>query len=542
MKAPKPKATKVPAHASKIPAGTPQNKSLMERRKTKGGATPMGGVGAIDPALRMQQKMPPPNTPPTTKNILERYKDAPPSLIIHLHQQHFRFEQQDGNFQYNSPMKSILEHIRLETIPPDCVEVFRDARIRFYEGCLIVQIKDHRPLKHTPQLNIQAPAPPPSNEHITPSPHINASQPPQRPASSTGPERTYTTVLHPTAESLWADMCLMSDYTDPRVNDDFSLRMESLVLLATSPPLHLDPLPHPSALPSLLKSILPLAPPPPTRKKRTSHALQDEEAEREEEERLMLIMDEKYGVGAASGGGRSGKGKKREFQPAFGRMAFVEAWRKKQKARIASTQAGRPNTAAAQAQAQAANAAQAGGQGQGVGQAAAAAQAAQAAQIQAQIAQQQAQAQAQAQVQAQAQAQAHLAAQQGGTPLHLPGQPAAGVPGVPVVAGPGTPGTALSAQEAARAHQAAIARARANMGQPIPGAGPGVGVGASAAQAQGALANMTIQQLQDVVAVQRSRGIPIPPAIQARLNAALQAQAQVQAAQAAGLGVVKREG
>jgi hypothetical protein len=53
----------------------------------------------------------------STTNILAKYKDAAPSLIIHLHPTHFRFDQQvyhplkpvltpkDGVFSYNSPMK-----------------------------------------------------------------------------------------------------------------------------------------------------------------------------------------------------------------------------------------------------------------------------------------------------------------------------------------------------------------------------------------------------------------------------------------------------
>jgi hypothetical protein len=41
----------------------------------------------------------------STTNILAKYKDQVPSLIIHLHPTHFRFDQQDGVFSYNSPMK-----------------------------------------------------------------------------------------------------------------------------------------------------------------------------------------------------------------------------------------------------------------------------------------------------------------------------------------------------------------------------------------------------------------------------------------------------
>jgi transcription factor SPT20 len=62
--------------------------------------------------------------------------------MIHLHPTHFRFDQQEGSFSYKSPMKMVLEHIRSGTIPHDLIEYFTD--VPFYEGCMIVQIYDHK--------------------------------------------------------------------------------------------------------------------------------------------------------------------------------------------------------------------------------------------------------------------------------------------------------------------------------------------------------------------------------------------------------------
>ena len=76
--------------------------------------------------------------------ILRKYKGASPSLTIHLHPTLFRFDQQDGNFSYNSPMKFILEHLKDQTIPHDMIEELNQTGVKFYEGCLIVQVKDHR--------------------------------------------------------------------------------------------------------------------------------------------------------------------------------------------------------------------------------------------------------------------------------------------------------------------------------------------------------------------------------------------------------------
>ena len=70
----------------------------------------------------------------TTPYILKKYSKSPPSLIVHLHPTHFRFEQQDGSFAYNSEMKVIIEHIRAGTVPHDLMEELLRSGVRFYEG------------------------------------------------------------------------------------------------------------------------------------------------------------------------------------------------------------------------------------------------------------------------------------------------------------------------------------------------------------------------------------------------------------------------
>lgn len=70
----------------------------------------------------------------TTSYILKKFSKCPPSLIVHLHPTHFRFEQQDGSFPYNSEMKVIIEHIRAGTVPHDMMEELLRANVRFYEG------------------------------------------------------------------------------------------------------------------------------------------------------------------------------------------------------------------------------------------------------------------------------------------------------------------------------------------------------------------------------------------------------------------------
>ncbi|KAF3927022.1 hypothetical protein ABW21_db0203375 [Orbilia brochopaga] len=173
----------------------------------------------------------------TTQYILDKYKDKPPSLTLHMHPTHFRFDQQDGTFNYNSAMKSILEYIAQEIIPADAVEVFRDARLPFYEGRLIVHIHDHR----TSAKDVEGGNVKPKNdklfslnkwnEHLTPSPFVpypeeklpevkkepttngnmrpmEAEKGASKPLEET--RRIFKTVLHPTPASLHAEICLLA--------------------------------------------------------------------------------------------------------------------------------------------------------------------------------------------------------------------------------------------------------------------------------------------------------------------------------------------
>jgi transcription factor SPT20 len=112
--------------------------------------------------------------------ILKRYRGCPPSLILHLHPTHFRFDQQEGSFSYKSPMRILIEHLKLRTIPHDLVEFFYESNIPFYEGCMIVQVYDHKSTASS-QASNQVNAGPGRavpfsihnyNQHLTPSPWV----------------------------------------------------------------------------------------------------------------------------------------------------------------------------------------------------------------------------------------------------------------------------------------------------------------------------------------------------------------------------------
>ncbi|KAJ5819065.1 hypothetical protein N7474_004656 [Penicillium riverlandense] len=194
----------------------------------------------------------------TTPYILKKYAKCPPSLIVHLHLTHFRFEQQDGSFPYNSEMKIIIEHIRAGTVPYDMIEELLRAGVRFYEGCLIVRVVDHKSVSAQARKSSASPSngnnAPFSlhnyNEHVTPSAYVpypkqnqlatdgaksadtaNQAQPngdvseqaesqtqkvePSQKASAPKP-RIFTTVLHPTPRTLQAELTLLVTTPDPK--------------------------------------------------------------------------------------------------------------------------------------------------------------------------------------------------------------------------------------------------------------------------------------------------------------------------------------
>ncbi|EEQ28538.1 conserved hypothetical protein, partial [Microsporum canis CBS 113480] len=328
----------------------------------------------------------------TTSYILKKFAKFPPSLTMHLHPTHFRFDKQDGSFPYNSEMKVVIEHLKDGTVPHDMMEELIMGNVRFYDGCLIVQVIDHRSPSAEPTPVTKASTgqklTPFSihnyNEHMTPSSYvpypkqnqatassqpITGDQPPQAAKSpdsteapdtnkskgkqppagevtnavTTGP-KVFTTVLHPTPRSLQAELTLLSTIPDTRAqqrrqSQGFSTsrtststsltqpstplsavapplerghpakrqkmlvepyelpEVESKLILATAPPLYLDPVDSLEASQNLLKLLeSPLhchKPPSPKTRRRTVAELAADEALAAAEERFMLIMDER---------------------------------------------------------------------------------------------------------------------------------------------------------------------------------------------------------------------------------------------------------
>ncbi|BAE56018.1 Spt20 family-domain-containing protein [Aspergillus flavus] len=230
-------------------------------------AKPLARTLSTDNERRLGKKCPEPYAVSlpvkTTSHILKKYGKCPPSLILHLHPTHFRFEQQDGSFPYNSEMKVIIEHIRAGTVPHDMIEELLRANVRFYEGCLIVRVVDHKSVSAQARKST-APSTNDSNtpfsihnynEHVTPSAYVpypkqnqltsekptskeaetqsdtnangehasDSQEQPEKSESSssqhkqTPPKpRVFTTVLHPTPHSLRAELALLATTPDPK--------------------------------------------------------------------------------------------------------------------------------------------------------------------------------------------------------------------------------------------------------------------------------------------------------------------------------------
>jgi len=223
----------------------------------------------------------------TQSYILKRHRNKPPSLIIHLHPTNFRFDTQDGSFSYNSPMKFVLEHLKSQTIPHDMIEELTAAGTRFYEGCLIVQVQDHRSKSGPPSGSANSGQDGnnvPSSIHnysqyLTPSPYRPYPQKPNRNATrdagngsvdqgeSSEPKdkesskpNIFHVVLFPTPLSIHEEVVIQANTVDPRSNS----RKQSTAVPRTPASATIPPIPS-SAIPPT-----PSAPGPPAKKQKMS--------------------------------------------------------------------------------------------------------------------------------------------------------------------------------------------------------------------------------------------------------------------------------
>lgn len=87
-----------------------------------------------------------------SKQIRRRHhSDA--SLTLHLHPNHCRFEHQNGVFLYDSPIKGLLESIKDARLPVELLDLLDATAVKYYEGCLVVEVVDHRGVIETDGIN-----------------------------------------------------------------------------------------------------------------------------------------------------------------------------------------------------------------------------------------------------------------------------------------------------------------------------------------------------------------------------------------------------
>ncbi|KIJ55209.1 hypothetical protein M422DRAFT_239837 [Sphaerobolus stellatus SS14] len=168
------------------------------------------------------------NQPNFSHKLLERHKNSPPSFTINLYDDHWTLNKGPSKFLYTQPVSNLLDEVRALRIPVDFIEIFDMAGVPYYEGCMIVEKTDHRKQKQ--------PQPQPQTQ---PQPQQAQNQNQDQSA----PE-TVRLVLHPNAETLYADLCLLNAKLGNKLTDMEAIELESKILTATLPPLHLDPDPN----------------------------------------------------------------------------------------------------------------------------------------------------------------------------------------------------------------------------------------------------------------------------------------------------------
>ncbi|KAJ2719588.1 Transcription factor spt20, partial [Coemansia sp. Benny D115] len=281
--------------------------------------------------------------------FIARYDGAPPSLIMHLFDSHFRFDGQEGVFLYNGPMRFFFDALNEGKIPVDLVDVLALINCRYYEGCLIVEIYDHRRPTMEPKtkklrvselltssifgnsqtsgaarLSEMSPSPMATPAHVIPEPGsvalqnggvqlisedtlIDGSQ-------ESGHIKVYKKVMRPTSETFNLDIYLTCDRNRLRLSQEDMLEIESMILLSIEEPLDLEPDFQVSRISNAIRYIEYGHLLPHKQRKYNSAEIEAEQAEREEKLKLLNLMDDR---------------KTREFQPSFNRVSQVNEWRHK---------------------------------------------------------------------------------------------------------------------------------------------------------------------------------------------------------------------
>ncbi|KAI0048784.1 hypothetical protein FA95DRAFT_1490339 [Auriscalpium vulgare] len=197
-----------------------------------------------------------------SNELLDKYALAAASLTLQLYPDYWTLNQ-GSKFLYNSPAAAIFEDIRAYRIPVDLLELFDAAKVPFYEGCMIVDLQDHR---------------------------VHKAKDKRAPDDSKSYECSRI-LLRPNTESLWADLCLLNQKAGSKWTDQEALDVEARILMATSPPLCLDPDPHLGRVAnSMFRVSAPRTPAALRPRKRKAAAMEFSEADEREQARRAKIL------------------------------------------------------------------------------------------------------------------------------------------------------------------------------------------------------------------------------------------------------------
>ncbi|KAJ2825410.1 Transcription factor spt20, partial [Coemansia sp. 'formosensis'] len=284
------------------------------------------------------------------RHFLERFKDEAPSMILHMFDSHFRFEGQEGVFLYNAAMRFFFDAMNDGKIPVELVDVLSELNCRYYEGRLIVEVRDNRrptqetkPTKrHTSDLltwsafgsslhghrSQQRPADEPSPNtppsHLIPEPGTAAANSllanGSLPGSGSAPmgngsvaPKIFRKVLRPTSETLNIELLVASEQT--KLSQTDLLEIEGKLLLAVEEPLCLEPDFQVSRIANATRYIEYGHLLPRKRSKYNSAEIEAEQAEHEEKLKMMTLMDD--------------RASRNDFIPNFGRVSQISEWRHK---------------------------------------------------------------------------------------------------------------------------------------------------------------------------------------------------------------------
>lgn len=184
----------------------------------------------------------------TSAEILKKFAKYPPSLTFHIYENHFRFNNTtDSNMiPKDSPMaKSFFQHILREEIPLEMTELLKDCAVKFYEGCIILQVYDHRKVNGSKDEKSGRN----NGEHLSPqkdddkAPNGEAKKSPAEQSPKSQPQvqpKTYRTLLRPTSLSLYYDLLFQTDLALTKFTDTISLLIELEILTLTNRKLDLS--------------------------------------------------------------------------------------------------------------------------------------------------------------------------------------------------------------------------------------------------------------------------------------------------------------